>query len=432
MKKSMSLVLAVSAIFLLAITVLYSAGCGGGGGGGGENDNGISTIAIKGSFSGTVTANIVLNTILESVFPSAYALDQSQVAKVIAFNVEGAYWVADVTDDVFSISVDPGAPVGLVFAGAADNFLGYLTLGNGIDALPLTKLESGVTEIDLQTLSSFATEVTSSYNPIGAELVLTSDEQTAIAHSDDFLASVIKNPDVDGNGTIDVLEDRFYRPSILYFVTGGSFAGSNVTPDVNTPAGINSFKFAFDVWDPNAGSFPDKADVFLTVPGGSPAPFDQQNPYSDNRTYFSTEILTTPAAAGDYVVLYSAKTLTFTIPDQSQAENHIVIPVPTVTLNGDTATINRIAWEYKLGSGAGSALDPKTMMDRVEVQIEGSGTRCANYPQGNTRMYNSGNLATETVEHVLGCQNLEWATVTTLHMTYNDLYGNHYVVSWNK
>lgn len=104
--------------------------------------------------------------------------------------------------------------------------------------------------------------------------------------------------------------------------------------------------------------------------------------------------------------------------------------MPTLTLNGD-GTIQKVNWVYNLGSGGTSTLDPLTIVSKIELQIDGSGTSCESYPQQG-RIYNSGYLSATTTEHTLTCQNLNWSNATQLFMAYEDIYGNHNVVIYTK
>lgn len=137
--------------------------------------------------------------------------------------------------------------------------------------------------------------------------------------------------------------------------------------------------------------------------------------------------------AGIYQIAYNDKTLTYDIPDQTSAVQYIALAVPTITLN-DNGTMNKIAWEYKLGGGSGDdTIDPESLISQIELQIDGNGTACDDYPdsQGN-RIYNSGMLTSATVSHTLTCQDLLWSNVTSIYMAYNDIFGNHIVVTWDQ
>ena len=315
----------------------------------------------------------------------------------------------------------------LIFLADNNDYLGYITLENGIDTFPLTKIAPGISTIDLQTLSSFGAVFDPSHNPIGNEIPLTPEEQAVVAQIDDFFASLAKSPDVDNNGRVDFLEEKFFSLQILYWVHGGDFE-NNLTPVVIRPAKIQGYRLAFDATDKDR---PDT--VVFNGPrnsGLSNATSEESNVYEYRTTYFSPYV-TGPALcpAGEYVVTYKTDNLTFRIPDQSPARFHIVLPVPTVTLNNG-GTINRISWEYRPGGGP-NTVGPEAIISKLELQIDGIGTPYANYPQEN-RMYNSGWLPVATTEHVLPSQNMEWSEVTRIHMSYEDTYRNHYVVLWDR
>ncbi len=568
-------------LFLLAV---FLTACGGGGGNDAGGTSGeINTITVTGGFSdGSHAQSIWFNRFFAKLFPSAYALDPNQVSKVIAFFRDGVYVVSTVTNGSFSIEVEKHSPVGMIFVGANDNFLGYVTLGNGIDSLPLNYVKDNVTTIDLETLSSSGLVVEPSHNPLGSEIPLSSEEQSALALADDMFVAIIKNPDVDGNGTIDFLEGKFFGLQILYYLNGGSFEG-NLSPTVNEPPDITGYKIAFDATDtvrPNTVNFTGPAGSTLSNSTSDDLP----NVYSNRTTYFSpyvshpiippegeytidyktegdsypeTEIKTkdSPSAYattenafdpplngqctwyvygraielvdngylnnavydkmydafwakrerhaknwiddefldnqfnwgetpqmgaialwkggdyghvafvesvesdkttytvsefnaetgtdksyrvktyttstdnyigdGPYFIYLSPGTLNFTLPDQSAASSNIVLPVPTVTLNDD-GTIQKVNWVYRVSSGAIA-----TFINKIELQIDGSGSPCAIYPQQG-RIYNSGWLSDSTTEHVLTCQILYWYDVTKIYLAYEDVYGNHNVVSWSK
>lgn len=390
-----------------------------------------STVTIKGSFKGGINAK---NNWIENFFiritKSAYALDPNQVMKVIVFSNNWHYEVASVMDNSFSIDVATGQPVGMIFAGVNDNFLGYLTLGNGIDSLPLTNLTQ-TTFIDLKTLSSNGKIVEPGHNPIGNEIPLTEAEQTALAQSNSLFASTVINPDVDGNGKIDLLEGKFFKFQILYFINGGTLGsiGTNIPAIVNTPASITGYRLAFGLPVNNA---PDT--VYFSGPsssGLSNTPAEGSSSNNDQKVYFSQYMQNPPIPpTGEYVISYSNTALTFSMPDQSLAPSKIVVASPTITLNSDN-TINKIKWNYQLGDGS-ATINPVTLIGRLLIQIEGSGTPCTNYPQGPSRLYNSDNISPSTTDFTLPCQSIAWSNVDTIYMVVTDIYDNQYIVSFRR
>ena len=391
-----------------------------------------NSVTIKGSFSGTGYAEgsgLKYNIPFERAFSQAYVSDASQVSKVVALYCDGRYVVCSVSNGRFSIDVEKSSSVGLIFLEENNGYLGYLTLGDGIDSLPLTKLAPGVTVIDLQTLSFSDSTFVPSHNPIGSEILLTPEEKIIVAQSDDFFASLVKNPDVDCNGEIDFLKGEFFAMQVLYFIDGGDF-GDSLTPTYNTPANITSYKLCFEARDT------DRPDMVLFNGPESSMLSNvlsvESNVYADRTTYSSPPLAGVPALppAGQYTVTYETRTFYFNIPDQSSIPSHIVLVVPTVTSNND-GTIQKVSWTYRHSSESSTVADPETIINTIELQISGTGKRYANYPQPD-RMYNSEKLPASTTEHKLPCQDLEWSDITVITMAYNDVYDNHYVVVWTK
>jgi len=389
------------------------------------------SVTIKGSFLSAdyaESSGLKYNTPFERIFSQVYASDASQVSKVVALYCDGRYVVSSVSNSRFSIDVEKVSSVGLIFLKENNDYVGYLTLGDGLDTLPLNKLAPGVTTIDLQTLSFNDSAFVPSHNPIGSEILLTPEEKIIVAQSDDFFASVVKNPDVDYNGEVDFLKGEFFAMQVLYYISGGDF-GDSLTPAYNTPADITGYKLCFEARDtdrPSTVFFNGPEDSHLNVPS------DQSNVYADSTTYFSLLIGGVPALPpdGQYTVTYKTRTFYFNIPDQSSAPSRVVLVVPTVTLNSN-GTIQKVNWTYRHGGESSAVVDPEAIFSTIQLQISGTGKRYADYPQSDL-MYESGKLSASTTEHTLPCQDLEWSDVTVITMAYNDIYDNHYVVVWTK
>ena len=346
--------------------------------------------------------------------------------KVVAFYPDGEYTISSFSGGRFSINVKKSSPLVLIFLTDDNDYLGYVTLGSGIDTFPMTKTAEDVVTIDLQNLSLSNSTFSPSHNPLGDEIQLTPEERTLVAQIDDFFASQAKNPDMDNNGKVDFLEGKLFSIQILYFISGGEF-GNNLTPTVFTPAKIQGYKLSFDA----AGTDQPSTVIFNgpEASGISNMISEQSNVYENEIMYFSPLIQQGLPPAGEYMVTYKNIDLSFDIPNQSSAPSHIVLAVPTITLNDD-GTINNISWKYMLGDESGG-IDPEGIISKIEIQIDGTGTPYKNYPQQN-RMYNSGWISSTTTKHMLPTQNIKWSEVTSINMVYNDVYRNHYVVFWSK
>ena len=396
--------------FGLTSALVFSLACGGGGSGSSGSSGGVTLTGRVPAISPTAAL----------ARPGAEAVDASTVRTVLLFAADGSALSSPVSNGAFSVAVNPGTALGMVFAGSASQFLGYLSLGNGISSLPLTKVASGVTSIDLGTLTASGTALTPANNPVtGGQLPLTAAEQTAFAQCNGMFAGVVQNPDVDGNGVIDLLESRFYHSFVSYWVNGGHFAGM-LTPIVDSGVAIQYYNITL-----TANGSSDGTAATVTGPAGSglsgrsctvTTSTDQINYciYPDLGTS-STAV----PASGTYVFSTSlGKALTITVPDQSAAGSHIVIAVPTVTVSA-AHTIYSISWSYQTLDGQAIA-DPSAIIRDLIVEID--------HGLGN-RVYNSSNLdASVTSQAIPSGTTIPWDNSICIYMAYNDVFQNHYVV----
>lgn len=374
--------------------------------------------APKGSLS--VRGRVAAGAGPASAMAAGNAFDPSAIRTVVLFDTLGAFSTAPVTNGSFSVDAAVTMPAGLIFAGAANQFLGALSLGSGIGALPLSKAASGLTSIDLQTLTASGNLLIPGHNPIGAELPLTAAEQVAFAQANGLFAATVQNPDIDGNGVVDVLERKFFHPFIGYSVSGIPFGGG-LTPPLPGGVAIRYFNLSIQTEGTD-----DAGPVTVTGPVGSgldaaPAYTSVRGPQTYYNTYVNLGSSPTPVPApGTYVFRTGlGRSLTFVVPDQSQAEARMVLALPTVSLNAN-GTVREISWTYRTGSDA-TSLDPEALMSAIMVQID--------RPLG-TRVYDSPNLPASTRAHLLSNQAIPWDATTQLNLGYNDVFGNHYVLSF--
>jgi hypothetical protein len=401
----------------LAGTMALSLACGSGG----SSSHSTSTSASGDlTLSGTLPSTST-TTALAGLRPQA--VNASTVKTVLLFGTDGSAWTSAVSNGAFSVSVDSGSPLGMVFAGSSSQFLGYLSLGSGINSLPLTILASGVSSIDLGTLSASGEILTPANNPLtGGELPLTTAEQTAFAQCNGMFAGVVQNPDVDGNGVIDLLENTFYHSWVAYWVTGGAFNGA-LTPTLSASVAIKCFNITLTA----EGT----ADTTATVSGPSGSGIsgqactvsvDTANSQTGYSIYSDLGSSTTAVpVSGSYVFTTGlGKTLTITVPDQSAASSHIVIAVPTVTLTGSN-TIASVSWTYQTVSGD-AITTPAALISSFDLEID----------QGGSRVYNAYNLAPSVTSHTIASgTTIPWDSTVRIYMAYNDVFQNHYVVPFN-
>ena len=231
-----------------------------------DHSNGQNSITMKGEFpSLQKKAGLAVKISAASAEARTYTLDPSQVASVIAFCGTDGFMTSTVTDGSFNIVVDRRQPAGLLFVGTTGNNLGYLSLGNGMESIPLNMADSNVRSIDLQALAATGNIIEPGHNPIGAEISMTTSDITSYVFSNGSLGSVLKSPDVDGDGIVDVAAGKFYRYTMRYPINAGNF-GTNLTPTLANPVVINSYIFEVKITDPDQ-NYPDS--VYFNGPAGS-------------------------------------------------------------------------------------------------------------------------------------------------------------------
>ena len=247
---------------------------------------------------------------------------------------------------------------------------------------------------------------------------------------------IMKNPDADGDGQVDLLQGVRYSPYLVYTVTAGTFEGENLTPTVSSPLTLSDPQFQFTVFEPTATTFPDY--VYITGPSGSGLNNTESNYKMDGFCSgmlcgYNCGSVVLNYAAGNYSVTYGTKTLTFSIPDQSGANESLILIMPEVVLNID-GTINKISWTYRAPDGS-TDFDPLALIDveqKISIQLNGSGDCCEGWSGGGAQIYSSYNtIEVPEQEHVLHCQNILWSNVDSISFTYNDIYKNIYFIRFN-
>lgn len=143
------------------------------------------------------------------------------------------YVAAVKSDNTFSLSLSSGVPYIIVFVAqngdlvGPDMIVGTVNVSaNGLDTLPIAQaadLDLGEVDINTSAQTANAT-ISTSVDELEEALGITSDEATYIGGLDD-LALRLANPDVDGNGIIDALEDKKF--SLDWHVRADTKLGGN-------------------------------------------------------------------------------------------------------------------------------------------------------------------------------------------------------------
>jgi hypothetical protein len=206
----------------------------------------------------------------------------------------------------------------------------------------------------------------------------------------------------------------------MEFANAGGF-GSGFTPSPTYPVTLGSYSAALEV--SNDINFPAMTSVFFTGPAGSGlagTPAWQATGGNTRMTYQAPPVFS-PAAApgGSWVINYKGTNVNFTVPDP-QAASRLVVPLPTVSVSGDT--LQSVTWVYKHATTGATLSGGPAPQTHHQVQIEGI---------VGGRIYNSPELSPGVTSHTLTTA-VNWSNVSMVHMAYTDTLGNHYVVAFSK
>lgn len=396
--------------------------------------NNSNEVSVTGSFTGINAKSTWLKRIYAWFLPKAYAFNPSSVAKVLVFSAgDTSYTSANVINGTFSINVKRRSPAGMIFVDSNNTYLGYLTLKNGIDSLPMQMIQDNVASIDLGVLSSSGKIVEPSNNPIGNEIIMTVEEQKAFAQANGLFASIIQNPDVDNNDILDLLEEKYYTPWVFYGFSDTGRFGGNLTPTLNQDFGAQGVTIHLDILEPGVFD-PNSPQPFYYGPNGSgyeDGAYNTNAPgYGDPHNYGSNYFVqigwpglqTSIPPPGQYSALvFGNRTMSFILPDQSEAINNMIIVVPTIELNAN-GTLNKISWSYRTKNSS-TAVDPTAVIDFLQIEISGNDS---NNPCGTSGIgwYTGGPISRDATEHILTCQDIPWQNVGAMGLLYADQFGN--------
>ena len=295
----------------------------------------------------------------------------------------------------------------LIFTNESKAFLGYLTLGQGIESLPLNFLNDTVSVVDLGQLTNNL-QMVSAGNNILQKMQLTPSQIQAYGYASINFSAVIKNPDVDKNGIIDILENKYYHISFQYDGYGGWFS----TTPTRTTITPDSYQIRFITKDQNT-----PASVTFSSPDGTISKVSDSKMLFSQYTFFSLRMGFNTPQFSSCNILYNNQTLVFDIPDQSGTLSNVVNVFPTFHYDASNK-LTKVTWEYYSGN-TNSIIDASKIILDVMVQICGT--------DYSVRLNDSKNYEPGIKQEVLTTP-IEISKIGVINMAYNDLFGNHVVV----
>ncbi len=338
-------------------------------------------------------------------------IDGKEATKVLLFNTSGEITVTNIIDGTFTVQVNKDEPVGLIFSNEAKNFLGYLTLGQGIQSLPLNYLNDTTSIVNLGTMSANGNIVSASTDILSQFMKMNTEQIQKYRYASVNFSLYVKNPDTDQNGVIDMLEGKFYRLAFTYFGSGGNYT---TTPAKLNAISVDSYRLMFiTANESSVGN-----EITFSSVDGSVSYTTSQKGINPNHTIFYTDLI--PINAPQFTqckVIYKNQQLFFELPAFSGTINNLAYLYPTLSYDS-SGKLNKVTWEYYSVSTV-AVVDATRLLTDIIIQFDGN----------SGRIHNSPNLGPENKEYVLTTP-LDPSSITNFNMAYNDIFGNHVVIGY--
>ena len=131
----------------------------------------------------------------EKSYLQATNTEQKDVAKVLLIYKTG-YEIQKVKDGEFAIDMEKDEPAGMAFLDKNDRYLGFLTLGDGLDSIPPEFIDEETEIIDFGNITFDGDKAIPENDPVGEEIDITDSEKNLLAASSSLFSASLRSPDV--------------------------------------------------------------------------------------------------------------------------------------------------------------------------------------------------------------------------------------------
>ncbi len=343
--------------------------------------------------------------------------EAGSVTQVLAFQFVGVAQRSPVgADGRFEVRIDRNRPCGLVFLDAADRVAGYLSLGSGVDSLPITRLDASLGELDLSTIDFVNGEGTPANNPIapGGELELVGDELVAYRAQQALFSTIIRNMDMNGDGVLDVLSERPYWLAFRFVFRGPLVASSDPAGTAALPT-VDSVGLLFSDYQPTVAQPPATLVLANGITVSNPQLGMRWAGHVDGRelpTYQFGVPGLAQADAGTYAISYDAgpRRLSFVLDSPIALDDYIT--GTDVWVSRPDAQRTTFHWRWSRLDG--TPVEGAALLVNVVLQVDFDDGRPSSFA-------NADPSATELTVPV---DEASWAHVRGISLAVRDVFGN--------
>jgi hypothetical protein len=399
-------------IFILLVSFLLSCHK--------DNNNNGNGIVIKGKIPANGPAK-------RSMLATENSFTLADAKNVLVFSGE-RYSVSEITNGSFSTNAPMGTAAALIFLDAGNHYIGNLFV-SGLNMLPLVNLsDKDQTVIDLSNLNLDGTNILPTNNPIGSEIQITQRDISLYKELGSYFDFLSKNIDTDNDGIPDNFSGKQVIVNTLFNLNVG-ICGLNSTPPlmVDTSQLVVNYGVRFTGFK---NLVPQNLNISLTGPEGSPYNDIVKNNYEYNEN------------CGCFTVFFSRQTQnsngfkkgTYTF-SMDGVQNHtisysainakyfLVLAVPTLKTDSQ-GNITSVTIDYMLPDK--TTAQPSKFISTLMIQF---------HDANQNEVYHEGSIF-ETMHILPDFSNVALTTpvnlnkIHNLNISYTDLVGNIYNLSW--
>lgn len=362
-------------------------------------------------------------------------------AKKVLLYSQNYYTLVDIAADTFSVSAEFRSGVALIFLDANNKYIGHLS-PRGVNMLPLGNLSDGMnTTIDLSSLQLIGNTVIPSRDPFGDAIQISDEELQSLKIADGYFETIAKNIDSDNDGVPDVLANKQVVFTTHYGMHGGHW-GHNDTLPVLIDSAERFVMYGLEVGGGSALTFY-AGNISFAGPSQDPIPdiilwgMRKAPECGGNRGFIASFNCWDGTYTHNGPNLYhnfrqfkkGTYTLTLDWSNTYKLEYTCVdmkynLLIITPTLHTDSlGRLTSITFQYKLSNG--STMNPSSVLSDVMVQLSNKFSGSILDARINTSS-SSADFTTLTMDVPVDISNLG-----SLLVSYNDLVGNFYGISWN-
>ena len=296
---------------------------------------------------------------------------EEEVKKVMLVYATG-YEIHEVIDGKFAIDMKKNEPAGIAFLNNNDEYLGFLTLEDGLSSIPPQYIDEETEVIDFGNITFEGEKAVPENNPVGETIEITETQKSMLATSNSLFAAGLESPDViefltkDNIDWFELIVDYSYQEFKYVKEIDNKIDYAKTFGQTYPELGIEYPFFLQHRFRIRVKNIENTGNIILNYPG-----YDKDiSVKEEDNAYYSANWIdiedikqetgnytSSSPIAGTYEIQFREDLkINFSLPENFQQlikqNTFIIVPTMHLTENQEGAKlIEKITWEYMTNSG---------------------------------------------------------------------------------